>query len=98
MNEAELMKFLTDHGEHIQMTPDPECSPFWAIDGPSLKALFTGKQLVDAGAVVLSVEDAAGLFDAMTAADKDYWTQYMFDARDNLLAAIEQARGKNGQG
>jgi len=84
MNEAELMKFLTDHGEHIQMTPDPECSPFWAIDGPSLKSLFAGKKLVDAGVVVLSLADATYILDALTNPQ----------SQRLINLAIEQARGK----
>jgi len=63
-----------------------------------VKRLFAGKKLVDAGAMVLSVEDAECVRDAMHGQRASFGTEEECAAKKRLSGAIELARGKNGQG
>jgi hypothetical protein len=56
--------------------------------------LITGKKLVDAGAVVLSVKDAQALDSLLTKFRVGYLLAHGFDEHNQLRIAIEQARGK----
>ena len=71
----------------------------WLVDTQILKPsdlrdLFKGKKLVDAGAVVLSVEDAQALDSLLTKFRVGYLLAHGFDEHNKLRIAIEQARGK----
>lgn len=73
----------------------------WLVDTQILKPsdlrdLFKGKKLVDAGAVVLSVEDAQALDSLLTKFRVGYLLAHGFDEHNKLRIAIEQARGKSG--
>ena len=57
-------------------------------------AALSGKKLVDAGAVVLSVEDAQALDSLLTKFRVGYLLAHGFDEHNKLRIAIEQARGK----
>ena len=75
------------------MTSEQEL--LWLVDTRILKPsdlrdLFKGKTLVDAEAVVLSVQDAESVY-----AHVDSWND-RDGAGGRLFEAIEQARGKNG--
>jgi hypothetical protein len=60
----------------------------------ALRDLFKGKKLVDAGAVVLSVEDAESLDSVLTTFRVGVRLEQGFDEHNKLRIAIEQARGK----
>jgi hypothetical protein len=71
----------------------------WLVDTRILKPsdlrdLFKGKKLVDAGAVVLSVEDAESLDSVLTTFRVGVRLEQGFDEHNKLRIAIEQARGK----
>ena len=79
----------TAHVTGVRMKSEQEL--LWLVDTRILKPsdlrdLFAGKKLVDAEAVVLSVEDAERI---KKATDQP-------SARATMHAAIELARGKNG--
>jgi hypothetical protein len=57
-------------------------------------AALSGKKLVAAGAVVLSVEDAQALDSLLTKFRVGYLLAHGFDEHNKLRIAIEQARGK----
>lgn len=87
-SEAELMEWLED------AATDTEYG--MCVEVEILERLFTGKKLVDAGAVVLSVEDAIALQPMV----ESYWWQAPPIANETaamhaLREAIEQAGGKN---
>ncbi len=79
-SEAELNAYIDDHEEWI-----PEA---YAVESRKLQALFKGKKLVDASAVVLSAEDAEQV--------QSFFRRYCPYSSSILNAAIEQARGNNG--
>jgi uncharacterized protein YjbI with pentapeptide repeats len=57
-------------------------------------AALSGKKLVDAGAVVLSVEDAQALDSLLTTFRRGAFLADGFDEHNKLRIAMEQARGK----
>ena len=56
-----------------------------------LDGLFAGKKLVDAGAVVLSVEDAQALDSLLTKFRVGYLLAHGFDEHNKLRIAIDRA-------
>ena len=71
----------------------------WLVDTRILKPsdlrdLFKGKKLVDAGAVLLSVEDAQALDSLLTTFRRGAFLADGFDEHNKLRIAMEQARGK----
>ena len=85
MNEAELKEWV-EQKRRYQQCGGTTIYNKQVVDVAALLKLFAGKNLVDAEAVVLSVEDAERI---KKATDQP-------SARATMHAAIELARGKNG--
>jgi hypothetical protein len=88
MNEDKLNEWANRNADYAAYT--------LMVQKEKLSTLFAGKKLVDAGAVVLSVEDAQALDSLLTKFRVGYLLAHGFDEHNKLRIAIEQAGGKNG--
>jgi hypothetical protein len=91
-SEAELKTWVRTHA----IWGYTVVSTSLVVQSSKLEQLFAGKKLVDAGAVVLSVEDAEALDLLLTTFRVGVRLEQGFDEHNKLRIAIEQARGKNG--
>ena len=91
-SEAELKTWVRTHA----IWGYTVVSTSLVVQSSKLEQLFAGKKLVDAEAVVLSVEDAQALDSLLTALRIATSLEQGFDEHNTLRIAIEQARGKNG--
>jgi hypothetical protein len=88
-SEAELKEWM--HGNEEYFSEKGSDCPTYYVQSLKIEQLFAGKKLVDAGAVVLSVEDAEALDSLLTKFRVGYLLAHGFDEHNKLRIAIDRA-------